>query len=250
MSWNKLLRRALFGLGLAISSAALPGTIVIRASGPSASAYPAGRALPDGQRIALRAGDTLTLLDARGTRVMSGPGNFDVGALARTTTAPSALAALIGNAGTRQVRTGAVRGGVSGPSKPTSLWYIDTARSGTVCLKDMTRATLWRASMAEAATLTLSARAQSVPVVFAGGQVVRAWPVAELPLSGDTEYRIAAPGAARPATIRFALIDARSDAPDDIAAALIAKGCRAQLDQLVEAGRSAPETPAAAANAF
>ena len=58
------------------SSAALADVLVVRASGPSAKAYPAGKTIADNARIALQAGDSLVLLDSRGTRVLRGPGSF------------------------------------------------------------------------------------------------------------------------------------------------------------------------------
>ncbi len=246
MSWTKGARVLLFAIGMATASSALAGTIVIRASGPSARSYPPGRSLADGQKIALRAGDTMTLLDTRGTRTLSGPGSFDVGASARAAAAPSALAALIGNAGARQARTGAVRGGEGGPMKPTSLWYIDVAHGGTVCVKDLTRATLWRGDMATPATLTIAQGGQSVPVAFAAGQALRAWPAA-LPLATATDYRLSLGVAARATSVRLVMLDTKSDAPEDVAAALLARGCQAQLDLLVEAGKPTPDTPPAAA---
>ncbi len=238
MSWTKAIKLSASALALTTASAALAGTIVIRSSGPSAKAYPVGRSLSDGSRVALKAGDTLVLLDAKGTRTLSGAGSFAVGSSARGAATSSAFAALIGNSGTRQVRTGAVRGTGAAAARVASLWYVDTSKSGTVCLKDMTRATLWRADMTKPVTMTLSHMGKSVPLAFSAGQAVKTWPVADVPLMVGGDYRISGPGVAVPTTIRVAAFPSTSTAPDDVAGALIGQGCTAQLDALVEAGKT------------
>ncbi len=179
----------------------------------------------------------MVVLDTKGTRTLSGAGNFDIGSSARGAAAPSAFAALIGNSGTRQVRTGAVRGTNIGPARVASLWYIDTSKSGAVCLKDTTRATLWRADMTNPVVMTLTHDGKSVPLAFSRGQAVKTWPVAEMPLIAGGEYRIAGPGLVTPTTLRIATFTSTSDAPDDVARGLIGKGCVAQLDALAEAGK-------------
>jgi len=99
------------------SGAAAPAAatfIVVRVSGPSASLYPLGTRLPANARIALRAGDSLVVLGAAGTRTLRGPGNFSPG--------PGLLGAVSGSvsgparslngpvSGARRSRSGAVRG--------------------------------------------------------------------------------------------------------------------------------------------
>lgn len=238
MSWTKALKLSAAALAMTTASAALAGSIVIRSSGPSAKAYPVGRSLSDGSRVALKAGDTLVLLDAKGTRTLSGAGSFAVGGSAQGAATSSAFAALIGNSGTRQVRTGAVRGTGTTSPRVASLWYVDTSKSGTVCLKDMTRATLWRADMTKPVTMTLSHMGKSVPLSFSAGQAVKTWPVADMPLMAGGEYRISAEGGASATVIRIASFPTASTAPEDVAGALIGQGCTAQLDALVEAGKT------------
>ena len=243
MSWTSALKLAASLAAIGYAGTAIAGTIVIRSSGPSAKIYPAGKSLADGQKVVLKAGDMLVVLDPRGTRTLSGTGSFNVGGSATATAAPSTFAALIGNSGTRQVRTGAVRGSNTTQPRVASLWYIDTAKSGTMCLRDLSRATLWRASMTTPVTLTLTrvSDGKSVPLGFSAGQAVRAWPMADLPLAADTDYRISGPGLATPTTLRLAKVAATTDAVDEVAATLIDNGCKAQLDVLIEAG-TAPAT--------
>lgn len=243
MSWTSTLKLAASLAAFSCAGTAIAGTIVIRSSGPSAKLYPAGKSLADGQRIVLKSGDMLVVLDPRGTRTLSGAGSFNIGGAA-TAAAPSTFAALIGNSGTRQVRTGAVRGTNSAQPRVASLWYLDMSKSGTKCLRDLSRATLWRASMTSPATLTLTrvSDGKIVPLSFSAGQAVRAWPVADMPLTAETDYRITGPGLATPTVFRVALVGSATDAADEVAATLIGKGCQAQLDVLVEAGTTQPVT--------
>src|SRR5687767_10375819 len=96
----RIVRLALAGLLALGAAAAAANVVVIRSSGPSARSYPAGRSLPDNARIALRQGDTLVVLDARGTRTFRGPGTFSpsqaVQAGTRTVTTPSGRLARVG----------------------------------------------------------------------------------------------------------------------------------------------------------
>lgn len=241
MSWTKT-QKVFAGMGaLVAASSSMAGTIVIRASGPSAKAFPVGKALAEGQRVALKTGDTLVLLDPKGTRTLTGAGNFEVGTATKGAEAPSAFTALIANAGTRQVRTGAVRGANASPVRVASLWYIDISKGGTVCLKDPSKANLWRADMSQPVTVTLSGAGIVVQLAYGVGQAVKPWPIADMPLEMNTQYRISAAGMASPTVIRFVPFTEMSPAPDDIAKGLIERGCSAQLEVLVEAGKS-PET--------
>lgn len=240
MSWINAIKAAVGALALGTAGAATAGTIVIRADGPSKAQFPAGKAL--GARVTLARGDTIVVLDQRGTRTINGPGTIDLAA--RGGAAPSAFTALIANSGTRQVRTGAVRGGPTAVIAAPSLWYVDTARSGTMCLPDLARAQLWRSNASVPVTWTLARASdgKSVPMTFAANQHVRSWPVADLGLVEGVDYKLSGPGLAAPITIRFARIVAASASPEDVAGALIGKGCSGQLDRLVEAGRGSAAT--------
>src|SRR5262245_7287326 len=86
-STRSRLRRGALALALALGLAggAAAQTIVVSSSGPSARTYPAGKTLAAGSRIVLAAGDTLTVLDSRGTRVLRGPLTLAAEAAAATT---------------------------------------------------------------------------------------------------------------------------------------------------------------------
>ena len=71
-------RLALALLLLTGAASAAANVLVVRSSGSSAKAYPPGRSLPDNARIVLRRGDTLTVLDGNGTRVLRGAGTYSL----------------------------------------------------------------------------------------------------------------------------------------------------------------------------
>lgn len=219
-----------------IATGALAGTIVVRASGPSATMYPPGKAIT-AAAITLKPGDTLVLLDAKGTHTLSGAGVHAI-AGGTASVAPSALGALIRSSGARQVRTGAVRGALTGPAKSPNLWYVDASRGGTMCVTDPAATNVWRPDMTSAASYSIWSGGKNVPLDFAAGQSVRPWP-AQLPLTAGARYRLAAPNGA-PVEIVVQPIGNAGDSADAVGAALIAKGCTRQLDQLVEAGQATP----------
>ena len=219
-----------------IATGAVAGTIVVRASGPSATMYPPGRAIT-AAAVTLKPGDTLVLLDAKGTRTLSGAGVHSI-AGGTAAIAPSALGALIRSSGARQVRTGAVRGGTSTPAKSPNLWYVDASRGGTMCVTNPTVTNVWRPDMTTAASYSIWSGNKSVPLEFAAGQSVRPWP-AQLPLTAGAHYRVAAPTGA-PVDIVVQPVGRPGDSADAVGAALIANGCTRQLDQLVEAGQAVP----------
>ena len=236
MSWIKFCSKfAALSAGL-IATGAVAGTIVVRASGPSAALYPAGKAITAAS-VTLKPGDTLVVLDAKGTRTISGPGVRLV-AGSSAAVAPSALGALIRSSGARQVRTGAVRGALGGPTKSPNLWYVDSTRGGSMCIADAATTSVWRPDMTAPASYAITGGGKSAPLDFAPGQSVRPWP-AQLPLIAGARYRVAAPTGA-PVEIVIKSVVNFGDAPDSIGAALIANGCTRQLDQLVEAGQPAP----------
>src|SRR3546814_15347293 len=72
LSWvpnkGKVARLAAALLIVSSAAAAAAEVLVVRASGPSAKSYPAGRKLADDARITLQAKDPLVLLDKIGSR--------------------------------------------------------------------------------------------------------------------------------------------------------------------------------------
>ncbi|MBX3561602.1 MAG: hypothetical protein KF780_07275 [Sphingomonas sp.] len=220
-------RLALTVLLLSGATAASADVLVVRASGPSASTYPAGRSLPNDARITLRGGDTLVVLDARGTRTFRGPGTF---------TPASAAAAgprVAQTADNRRARIGAVRSAGIVPASPSSIWQIDVSQGGTVCLANTSEVTLWRPDASQTASLAISGSGASRTLSWPAGNVTTAWP-SDLPIANGARYQLSQAGTAVPTNITFRTL---ASAPGDmqaVAQALIANGCQEQLDLLVD----------------
>ena len=218
-------------LSAALAGTAIAGPVVVRSTGPSAKAYPAGRQLPDNAQVTLRAGDTLVLLDARGTRTVSGPGTFAaVGTGTRTSAAQTASRILANQTGTER-RGGAVRGGTPTlASQSPNLWFLDMSKSGTMCVADASAVRLWRAGADKPAQVSISGAGASGAVTLPQGATVAEWPKA-LPVQDGAEYTIAMDGAA-PTKVKLMTVPMPSSI-EDTASQLIAKGCTAQLDLLI-----------------
>jgi hypothetical protein len=228
---------AVAGAALTVATPALADAVVVRSTGPSAASYPVGRRLPPADRIVLRAGDRVVLVGEGSTRTLSGPGNFPVRAATQASQgAGSTLARYLSTTGSAISRTGAVRGpGTGGPAEPSApnLWVVDVARSGTICVADMNNITLWRADMRQDTLLTVqdsTQPGQSVNLAFVAGANFRPWE--GMPVVEGHEYRISAPGMARPTVIRFASTPSMSTDPALVAATLADKGCTTQLAML------------------
>jgi hypothetical protein len=217
---------------LGLAGAASAQTIVVSSSGPSARSYPAGRTLAAGSRIVLAAGDSLTVLDSRGTRTLRGP--VSTSAEAAATATNSSFAALVATQNRRRARTGAIRG--SGESaKPSNLWQVNVTAEGTYCVSDPAAVQLWRPDMEKAATVTVAPQAgTSATAAFGVGQNAVAWPSA-VPIAEGRDYLVSGDDLAKPVRVRFAMLDAPAANPAQTYAALDAKGCNAQKELLLGA---------------
>jgi hypothetical protein len=224
----RLSRLALTALVFAGAASASANVLVVRSSGPSAANYPAGRSLPDNARIALRGGDTLVVLDARGTRTFRGPGNFTPASAAqagqRTAT----------GTGGRIARIGAVRSAGIVPASPSTIWQVDVSQSGTVCLANPNDVTLWRAEPGRAASLSITGPSGGARTVqWAAGSPTVAWP-SDLPITAGTPYQLRRSDAPTATSITFRQLNSAPGDMQGVAQALIANGCQEQLDLLVD----------------
>jgi hypothetical protein len=236
LSWTKTASKIAAMAAGFIATGAVAGTIVVRATGPSAAIYRPGTPIT-AAAVTLKPGDTIVLLDAKGTRTITGAGVHPIAGTGAAV-APSALGALIRSSGARQVRTGAVRGALTGPAKVPNLWYIDTTSGGAMCIATSMITNVWRPDMTVPASYAITGEGKSAPLDFAVGQNVTAWPAA-LPLIPGARYKIAAPTGA-PVEITVQTVGMPGESADAIGAMLIDKGCTRQLDQLVEAGTTSP----------
>jgi hypothetical protein len=224
----------LAGCVLAIASvaaAAEAAVLVVRSSGPSAKAFPAGKAIPEAQTLTLKPNDVIVLLDSRGTRTLRGPGKFSATASA-SNNSTSALAALTSQNANRRSRVGAVRRPPSGATAGRNVWQADVGRSGNICVANPADLGLYRANgtSAERVTVTDVASGKSAHVQFNAGQTIANWP-ADVPVSAGGRYQIA--GAAN-VTYTARLIQPVPAGLEGLAQTFIRNDCQAQLDVLID----------------
>lgn len=230
MKMRHLIIAALIGSG---ATAAAAEVLVVRATGPSAKNFPAGRQLADNAKITLAANDQLVVLDQRGTRTLRGPGTFTPAG------APSQAAVMASSTPKPRARIGAVRsvGSASATALAPSLWHIDVTKSSNVCMQDPTRIMLWRANAATPTRLTVASGGKSKTLDWAAGQSAIAWP-ADVALRDGATYKLSWPGAAQPTTVTFKAVPPTKPAElDRIAESLIRNECKGQLDTLIETAR-------------
>lgn len=244
-SINKRSPRAFIAaaLLLTLSGTAMAAPLVVRAAGPSAKAYPVGKAVA-GDKIILKAGDTLVLLDGKSTRTLSGPGTFSA-TETKTAETGSTLGALMAGGGEKRARIGAVRS-VKGDdgSKNPSVWYVDMNRSSNMCVLDPANVTIWRQnSAAEAAvTVTRVSDNSSALIKFAPGQARAPWPTAVAPVDGG-QYKLSWDGGKAPTAIKFAVIAPASTDMPAMVTTFKKAGCDAQLNQVQQTASQAKPAP-------
>lgn len=224
---------ALAGAVLAAPAVAMAG-VVVKSTGPSSSKYPVGSKLDDNATITLKAGDRITVLTSRGTKVMRGEGTFKVGERPKATRAR--FSALTRKRAADRVRTGAVRFPTDGslPTNP-NLWYVDVNKSGTICLYDLAEVRLWRAMTDGIATYNFASASgdTSVDVTFDVSESVAPLDPALVTVTSGGNYTITGPGeGASSAEITFTLLEGDFSRADQLAEALVTAGCSTQVDQL------------------
>ena len=163
-----------------------------------------------------------SVLDARGTRTLSGPGSFDVSASAASVgTTRSA-----GN-NARRVRLGAVRG-----AGTRSVWQADLGATGNVCIANPSELTLYRADATGPADVTLTdSDGKSATIHFEPNQWEATWPSGLEVKSGK---RVSVSGLAQPATLTLRQLTPVPTGLEGMAQSLIRADCQAQLDVLID----------------
>lgn len=229
---------------VALPVAAVAAPMVVRAVGPSAIAYKPGQKLSDTATLVLKAGDTLTVLDAKGTRSFTGPGSFRFDQASTAAAAPTAFAELLTQKSERRARIGAVRGSggeMAGKPTPPGVWAIDAAAGGTVCAIDVGKLSVWRAEPMAAGSMTITrvADGKVATVPFAAGQAVANWPTT-VAGSGGT-FMVA--GAGAPATLMVKVLATAPTAVDELGAALLESGCASQFERLANVTKVSSPAP-------
>lgn len=233
MSWVKPVLRparaaALLATGMLMLPAGASAAIVVASSGPSAAQFPAGKKIDDASRITLQKGDSVTVLDQRGTKVLRGPGRVAVSQPGRPLPNP-AYAVLTRKDAAGRARTGAVRTGDDGKPISPSLWLVDVALPGTRCVIAPDAVRLWRADSKVAARYRIGT---SGTITFAANAATADWDGARAPVSDGASYTLTQEGGATIGTIKFAVIPNPPADAEDLALALIDEGCTAQLELL------------------
>jgi hypothetical protein len=228
----------LAAVALASGSAALADVLVVRSTGPSAKSYPPGKRLAETARIRLQARDLVVVLNGNGTRNLTGPGTFTVGA------PPSARTAQNNASGDRRARIGAVRGPGEQEVRAPSIWHVDVAKSSNVCVAPAQPITLWRLDPTRPVALNITRVSDGATrkVNWAAGSSTVTWPAA-LSVTDGAEYRLSWAGAAAPTTLRVRALSQKPSGLEDLASSLIANQCDAQLELFIETVRLPDDAP-------
>lgn len=228
MSWVKA--AVLLTAGVSLLPASALAAIVVASSGPSAAQFPAGKKIDDASRITLQKGDSVTVLDQRGTKVLRGPGRVAVSQPGRPLPNP-AYAVLTRKDAAGRARTGAVRTGDDGKPLSPSLWLVDVAVPGTRCVTGPENVRLWRADSKAAARYRIGGAGT---IAFAAGAATADWDGARAPVSDGARYTLTQEGGTTIGTITFAVIPNPPADAEDLALALIDESCTAQLELLTK----------------
>jgi len=212
-----------------VTAAIAAKVVVVRSVGPSAKAYPPGKAMLDSSSIKLGTGDAVTLLGPNASRTLRGPGTFTASTVDR-----SSLAMAAG----RRSRFGAMRSGeiTSSPS----LWDVDVTQSGKMCIAEPAKLKLWRPNAESAATLSIRTGPNTHSIEFAKGHATVPWPAA-LPVANGGEYQLELAGSGDTSKLSFVMVNAPPSDMVGAAQLLIDKGCQNQLDLLVETADKAAD---------
>ncbi|MFZ1742969.1 MAG: hypothetical protein WAT93_08950, partial [Pontixanthobacter sp.] len=207
--------------------------VVIKSSGPSASQYPVGSKVDDNGRITLKAGDSVTVMSNGGTREIQGAGTHSVAQ--RGISKRSTFAALTNQRANSRVRTGAARtaGGVASLVRD-NIWDVDVTQSGAVCVLDLSAVRMWRPGREAASTYVIASSnsADHLHVSFPENVMVANWDAERMPLVEGAPYTITGPSNGEPVSVSFVKMADEPADPEQMAAALIEKGCTSQLELL------------------
>ncbi|KRA81327.1 hypothetical protein ASD76_12180 [Altererythrobacter sp. Root672] len=234
---KRLIPFALAAAACVLVPAIASAGVVVASSGPSASSFPVGKKIGDSEKIVLRAGDALTVLDGKGTRVLRGAGTFSLDQQAGPNKSGT-FAVLTERRSAQRMRTGAVRGDeVTGQVQPPNLWYVDLAKPGKVCLAETDRVRIWRNTTDGEASYTLSPAGggKSETINFGDGDMLTPWDTAGLPVTAGQVYRIADARGNAVGELSFAILNPVAEEPEALAQQLIENGCTRQLELLSSA---------------
>lgn len=232
MPRSKRIVAAILATACVLAPAVVSAGVVIAASGPSAGNFPVGKKIGNNERIVLRAGDSLTVLDGNGTRVLRGAGTYSLGQQAGPSRR-SDFAVLTERRSASRMGAGASRVEPDGRLYPPNLWYVDVGQPGRFCLASTERVRLWRNSPEGDATYLVRAdTGGSHTVTFADGDTLAPWDTKLLPVTNGAVFHIAGPSGGPDKELSFVVLGTVAEEPEALAAQLIDNGCTSQLEQL------------------
>jgi hypothetical protein len=234
------LAAAAAAMALAVAGTAAAQSMVVRSTGPSASKYPTGTKLKSSEKVILVAGDRIVLIQGGKTRTLSGPGTYSSGGTVQASqTTGTTVARMLASGSQGRARGGFTRGDPGGPPpadiRAPNLWLLDYREGGTFCVADPATLMLWRPHMGSDELVKIEQGGKSETVAFVSGANYRKWPLDIMPVQYGVDYRLSGAGMTAPVTIRFAPLENLPEAADGAAEMLMAKGCKPQLDRLVDA---------------
>ncbi|GAA0268802.1 hypothetical protein GCM10009127_05830 [Alteraurantiacibacter aestuarii] len=224
---------ALIATGLAVTPQSAEAGVVVSSSGPSAGQFPVGRQIGGNERITLRDGDSVTVLDNGGTRVLRGSGSFTLASQSGASQ-NRAFASLTTQRSATRARTGAVRSANVGEVSNPSLWYVDVSKAGTICLPADQGVRLWRADTQAESTYSVGTGNMTSRITFPAGEMLASWDASNPPSEGTT-YQIGHGSGSNAVEVKFVFLDSAPSAAEELAATLIANGCMEQLNQMSSA---------------
>jgi hypothetical protein len=209
--------------------------VVVASSGPSAKTYPVGKKLADNGTIVLKAGDTVTVLDAKGSRVFRGAGSHSLASAAGPDRSGT-IALLTRQRSAQRMRTGAVRDDQTGPVARPNLWYVDVRQPGAMCIANPAEVRLWRPVTAGEALYAIAPDGSptSSKATFNDGEMLTVWDLSASPVTDGASYIVAGKDGA-PTKITFRVLETVPTSPEELASLLIEKGCTGQLQVLTTA---------------
>lgn len=224
---------------LAVTGTAAAQSMVVRSTGPSASKFPAGSRVKENDRVVLVAGDKLVLMKDGKTRTLSGPGTFQTTQqVAASQSTSTTVSRMLAKGPTMRSRGGFSRGSDEKSvreARAPNLWLLDYREAGTFCVADANALLLWRPEMDSDQLLRIEQGGHAETVAFVSGANYRKWPSETLPLQFGVDYRLSGGGLPAPVSVRFIQFDGEDTSVDKSAEALLAKGCNAQINRLVDA---------------
>ncbi len=150
-------------------------------------------------------------------------------------TAALSTPAVAGNGGVPDGQAVAEQPTASHRAHSPNLWYVDVAEMGSHCIIDTGHIELWRAAADKPAMLRLSGPANfpSASVEFASGQSVVGVDAAVFPVADGSTMTVSdAASGATIGQIDFVVLPTSSADPQNLAEAMRAHGCTAQLELL------------------